>query len=69
MPAPGAIAAEGVIVEALSGGAWRVQLANGHRLVARPPRRRAAGASLAVGQAVALRLSPFDLSKGLIILK
>jgi len=44
---------------------FRVELPNGHRLLAHVPRRQQIEAEgLAVGQRVAIEISPFDLSKG-----
>ncbi len=70
MPRKEALEAEGVIVEALSDNVFRVELANGHRLIARLPARwRAQAASLAPGYKVRLELTPFDLSRGRIRLE
>jgi translation initiation factor IF-1 len=58
--------------EALPGRAlaFRVELPNGHRLVGHVAlRRRAEFAGLKPGDRVRLELSPFDLSKGRIVLK
>jgi translation initiation factor IF-1 len=47
---------------------FRVQLANGHRVLSHPARRdRAALAGLAVGDRVNLEMSPFDMSNGRIL--
>jgi translation initiation factor IF-1 len=60
-----AIEAEGRIVEVLAGSLFRVELANGHRLVAHVSgRRRLVFERMAVGDSVKVRLSPYDLSKG-----
>jgi translation initiation factor IF-1 len=57
-----------VIVAGLAGGVWRVELANGYRLIARWPRRQSgATPPLAVGDRLRLEVTPFDLSKGLIV--
>ena len=61
---------EGLIVEALPNGTYRVELVNGHQLLgfiagrasARLPR-------LTPGNKVKLQLSPFDLSQGRIVLE
>jgi translation initiation factor IF-1 len=59
---------EGVIVEALPKLRFRVELPNGHRLLAHVPRcQQAAAGELAVGQRVAMEISPCDLSKGSIV--
>jgi len=67
---PDAIRAEGLIVETLGERAFRVELANGHRFVARPcSRLRLMFVRLAPGDRVTVELSPYDLSKGSIVLK
>ena len=61
---------EGRVVEALPKMRFRVELANGHRLLARvPASQRAMAEALAAGDKVRLRLSPYDLSTGRIIQK
>ncbi len=63
-----AIEIEGAVVEALSPAVYRVELANGHRVLAhwKGEARRSAG-GLAPGDKVMLEMSPFDLSQGRII--
>jgi translation initiation factor IF-1 len=59
------ITVEGLIVERLSDRLCRVELANGHRVLAHAARRdlgRAAG--LAAGRRVTLEMSPCDMSQG-----
>jgi translation initiation factor IF-1 len=57
-----------MIVEALSGGAYRVELPNGHRVVGRPSGRLRLGfVALGSGTRVTLSLSPYDLSRGKIV--
>ena len=59
---------EGVIIEALPKLRFRVELPNGHQLLAHVPRRQQVAAErLATGQRVAVEISPYDLSKGSII--
>ena len=61
---------EGVVVEALPNQTYRVELANGHRLlafVAGRARREFAG--LAPGDKVTLQLTPYDLSAGRILVE
>jgi translation initiation factor IF-1 len=63
-----AIEVEGTVVEALPHALHRVELANGHRVLARfkgPGRRQRAG--LAPGRKVTLEMSPYDLSQGCIV--
>jgi len=62
------IQVEGRIVEVLPRTLFRVELANGHRLLAHlPARSRKMAERLAVGDTVKLRLSHFDLSTGRIV--
>jgi translation initiation factor IF-1 len=63
-----AIKVEGAVVETLSSAVYRVELANGHRLMAHFKRRSQMNAVyLAPGDKVMLEMSPFDLSTGCII--
>lgn len=57
------------VLDVLGSGAFRAELANGHRLVAflKGPAKRAAG-RIAPGDTVRVEMSPFDMSKGCIIL-
>jgi translation initiation factor IF-1 len=57
--------AVGRIVACLQSGVFRVELPNGHRLLAYAAgRRRKRQCRLVVGDSVTVQLSPFDLSKG-----
>ena len=68
MAREGAIEAEGVVVEVLPNKMYRVELANGHRLLAYVARKaRLSCAALAPGITVKLELSPYDLSVGRIV--
>jgi translation initiation factor IF-1 len=59
------IKVEGRIVEVIADKLYRVELSNGHRLVAHVSgRRRLAFKGLALGDCVTVRLSPYDLSRG-----
>jgi len=59
---------EGVVMEVLSSKTYRVELANGHRLLAFVTGRTSAElARFAAGDRVRLQLSPYDLSVGRII--
>ena len=65
-----ALEAEGAIVEVLSNRTYRVQLANGHRLMAFVAGKARLGvARLRPGEKVRLELSPYDLSVGRIIVE
>ena len=62
------IEVEGIVVEALPRGLYRVELANGHRVMAHfTGRARKQAVSLAPGVKVNLEMSFFDLSKGRIL--
>ena len=61
---------EGVVIEARPNRTFRVELANGHRLlgfVAGRAKSRLAG--LAPGDKVTLQLTPYDLSVGRILVE
>lgn len=56
---------EGRVIEALSPRTWRVELANGHRLLGFARGRTPGDLSgLKPGDRVKLQLTPFDLSTG-----
>jgi len=64
----GAIKIEGAVVETLPHGMFRVELTNGHRVLAHGKgRARMSLTGLAPGDKVLLEMSLFDLSKGRII--
>ena len=64
-----AIQVEGAVVEVLPNGTWRVELANGHRVLAYvAARARSSFARLAPGDKVQLKMSPYDLSEGRMVL-
>ena len=59
---------EGTVVETAGTGLYRVELANGHRLLAHfTGQARRNPPDLPAGSKVGLELSPFDLSKGRIV--
>jgi translation initiation factor IF-1 len=65
-----AFTVEGVVIEAKPNHTYRVELANGHRLlafVAGRAKQRFAG--LAPGDKVTLQLTPYDLSVGRILVE
>ena len=69
MPRADAIEVEGVVVEALPNKTYRVELANGHRVLAFVPgRARLRFVHYAPGHKVKLQMSPYDLSEGRIVL-
>ena len=68
MAREGAIEVEGAVVEILPNRMYRVELANGHRLLAyMAGKARLSFARLVPGDKVRLELSPYDLSAGRII--
>jgi len=65
-----AIEQDGTILEALSNAMFRVQLENGHTLVAHiSGKMRMHYIKILVGDKVKLEMSPYDLTKGRIILR
>ena len=69
MPREEAIRVEGTVVEVLPNSLFRVELPNGHRFVAHTSgRMRMNFVRLVAGDKVSVEMSPYDLSKGLIIL-
>jgi translation initiation factor IF-1 len=63
-----AIEVEGRIVEILAATLYRVELVNGHRLVAHVSgKRRLAFQRTSVGDRVKVEMSPYDMSKGSIL--
>ncbi len=70
MAREGAIQVEGVIVQVLPNSMYRVELANGHRLLGyMTGKARLSLARLAAGDKVRLELSPYDLSEGRIVIE
>ena len=68
MPGADAIEVEGLVVEILPNKTYRIELANGHRLVGFVPGRARLGfARFGLGDKVKLALSPYDLSEGRIV--
>ena len=64
------IEAEGRVMEVLSGSLCRVELPNGHRILAHVSgKMRLNFIRIEPGDKVKLEMSPFDLSKGCIVAK
>ena len=60
-----AITVEGTVVEVLPNTVYRVELPNGHRLLAHVSRKMAWKAGdYSLGDKVTVETTPFDLSKG-----
>jgi len=65
MPKKEAIEVEGVVVEALPNATFRVELANGHRVLAHISGKiRVHYIRVLPGDKVLVELSPYDLSRG-----
>jgi translation initiation factor IF-1 len=65
MPGEDAFRVEGRVIAPLSERTWRVELANGHRLLAfATEREREFFSGLKPGDTVRLQLTPYDLSTG-----
>ena len=70
MAREGAFEVEGAVVEVLPNKMYRVELANGHRLLAFVAGKAKSGfAGLRPGDKVRLELSPYDLSVGRIMVE
>ena len=69
MSRPGAIEIEGIVVEVLRDKLYRVQLPNGHKVLGHLAKKDLAAAPLPAGRVVTLEMTPFDFSKGRIVLK
>jgi translation initiation factor IF-1 len=70
MPAPDIVIERGRVVATLSAAAWWVELANGHRLVARVLRRDAGRMDRPeIGAVVGVAVSPGDLSQGVVVVE
>ena len=68
MPKEDAIEVEGVVVEPLPNAMFRVELANGHRVLAHIwGKMRMNYIKILPGDKVIVELSPYDLSRGRIV--
>ena len=68
MPKEDAIEVEGVVVEPLPNAMFRVELANGHRVLAHiSGKMRMNYIKILPGDKVIVELSPYDLSRGRIV--
>jgi translation initiation factor IF-1 len=65
LPEPETIKAEGIVTEALRDSNFRVQLENGHTLLATiAGRMRRYRIRVMVGDRVAVEITPYDLGRG-----
>ena len=70
MPREDAFEVEGLVVDVLPNETYRVELVNGHRLLAFVAgKARKSLDRFALGQKVMLEVSPYDLSEGRIIVE
>ncbi|HVV02158.1 MAG TPA: translation initiation factor IF-1 [Verrucomicrobiae bacterium] len=67
MAREGPFVVEGVIIETLPNGTYRVELPNGHRLLGFVTGKARQAFAAVTGQKVTVQLSPFDLSEGRIL--
>ncbi|HAV62778.1 MAG TPA: hypothetical protein DCY13_10470 [Verrucomicrobiales bacterium] len=68
MPGDDAIEIAGVVRAVMPAGRYRVELQNGHQLVARVPRRsQSALVGIRPGSRLQLSLCPSDMSQGLVV--
>ena len=67
MPGENAFTVEGVVTEVRSERTCQARLANGHVVFGFMTPRDSVGLKLSAGQKVILRISPFDLSEGRIL--
>ena len=68
MPKEEAITVEGKVIETLPNAMFRVELANGHRVLAHVSgKMRMNFIRILPGDTVTLELSPYDLSRGRIV--
>ncbi|MBU1062284.1 MAG: translation initiation factor IF-1 [Candidatus Omnitrophica bacterium] len=68
MPKEEAITVEGTIMDVMSNARFRVELENGHKILAHPSgKMRRYFIRILVGDKVNVELSPYDLGKGRIV--
>ena len=68
MPKADAIEAQGVVVEPLPNAMFRVELENGHKVLAHiPGKMRKHFIKILAGDKVTVELSPYDLTRGRIV--
>ncbi len=68
MPRDDSFEAEGRVIEVLPNSLCRVEMPNGHRILAhRSSRVRSSGLQLGPGDRVKVEMSPYDMSRGRIV--
>ena len=69
MAGESAFKVEGVVVETMSNRLYRVELSNGHRVLAYATGKAKQNFAAKTGDKVKLQMSPYDLSEGRIIVE
>jgi len=69
MAGESAFKVEGLIVETLSSRTYRVELSNGHKVLAYATGKAKESFAAKAGDKVKLQMSPYDLSEGRIIVE
>ena len=69
MAGESAFKVEGVVVETMPKGLYRVELSNGHKVLAYATGKAKADFAAKAGDRVKLQMSPYDLSEGRIIVE
>ena len=64
MAGEGAFQVEGVVVETMPKGLYRVKLSNGHKVLAYATGKARESFAAKAGDRVKLQMSPYDLSEG-----
>jgi len=67
MPGEGTFIVEGVVIEAMPNGTWRLELSNGHRLLGFVAGRAKQNFTARTGDRLRLQVSPYDLTEGRIV--
>ena len=61
---------KGIVLEAVGGGNYRVQLTNGHQLLAQMcGKMKLAKIRVLPGDSVSIEISPYDLTRGRIVFR
>jgi len=69
MAGESAFKVEGVVVEAMANRLYRVELSNGHKVLAYATGKAKESFAAKTGETVKLQMSPYDLSEGRIIVE
>ena len=69
MAGDSAFKVEGVVIETMPNRLYRVELSNGHKVLAYATGKAKENFAAKVGEKVKLQMSPYDLSEGRIIVE